>query len=635
MNFESSRLLSLVPALGLALACSGEPPGAEEDTAQVESALVTVTENRSLAVTEVDLLSQFSFEEILSQLLSTAAVAGQTPLQLFRSWVATNNLCSETIGGQTVPDSFNGFPFSCRPGEEARDQEPFSGAGAYVVTGLFNRFDLAPANGADCGEYRIVVSRTEVDPVTRKSLIFEAKLPNPQPALGLEGCRPVAQFWGNLSSVISNAERATQLHDFYFNGLPGFAPVVHINHFQRLTGSGRVRTNSFLGGGPWSLREYGLRRVCNPTCSLVFIEQPTGDNPFWALSGSPTGHPLAGAFQDWFISSLQPGSGLLVNDVNRLLMNTPDTFLMGESQLPENIGAPTPPPRNLADELSPEFSSRIQTRLTALGLGLTPAQLINRADSTTCTGCHRSASGDDVGFGAPFPDALPFRQTEKFTTSGPDGARYRVSTALSSVFLPFRKANLEAFLNQPPPNQPPQVSVTSPTNGALFTAPASVVISADATDSDGTVARVEFYQGTTLLGTRTAPPFSVTWSSVAQGAYALTARAFDNSGANATSSTVDIIVNPANSTPCAALCSNPTVFSGPNYQSGNLGTGAVCRETTATLHGGNCSNLSSRTLKVNGSTMNCSGWALPPKRGGGYCIQVTAGAPEWASFATW
>ncbi len=112
-----------------------------------------------------------------------------------------------------------------------------------------------------------------------------------------------------------------------------------------------------------------------------------------------------------------------------------------------------------------------------------------------------------------------------------------MSTALSSVFLPFRKANLEAFLNQPPPNQPPRVSIASPTNGALFTAPASVTINANATDSDGTVTRVEFYQGTTLIDSRTAAPFSITWPNVATGTYSLTAKAFDNAGANTTSST--------------------------------------------------------------------------------------------------
>jgi len=540
---RNARVISVVPlCLALLPACSNDAPEPELTTTK-RSAVVTVVENRSLAVTDVAVLGAFSFQEILSQLITQAGVTGQTPLQLFRAWVATNNVCSEVIGGTTVPNGFNGFPFSCRPNEEARDQEPFAGSGEYKVTGLFNRFDLAPANGADCGEYRIVVSRSEVDPVTRKSLIFEAKLPNPQPASGLEGCRPVAQFWADLSGVASSTERATRLRNFYLTGLPGFAPVVHINHFQRLPGSGRVRTNSFLGGGPWSLREYGLRRVCNPGCSLAFLQQPTGDNPFWALSGSPTGHPLATSFQDWFIGSLQAGQGLLANDVNRLIMNTPEQFLMGESQLPENIGAPTPPPRNLADELSPEFAGRIQTRLAALGVALTPAQLINRADSTTCTGCHRSANGDDVGFAAPFPNALPFRQTEKLTTAGPDGDRFRMSDALLNVFLPFRKANLEQFLNQPPLN-----------------------------------------------------------------------------------------------TPCAGLCSNPVVFPGPHHQSGNLGTGVTCHQTTANLASGNCGNFAAgRTFKINGATMSCTGMnlTLPPKRNGGYCLQASAGNWPWAYFTTW
>ena len=87
--------------------------------------------------------------------------------------------------------------------------------------------------------------------------------------------------------------------------------------------------------------------------------------------------------------------------------------------------------------------------------------------------------------------------------------------------------------------------------------------------------------------------------------------------------------------PCAGLCSSPVVFTGPSYQSGNLGTGAICRETKASLSGGNCSNLQSRILTVNGTTVNCNGWALPAKRNGGYCVQVTAGTPDWAAFATW
>ena len=92
-------------------------------------------------------------------------------------------------------------------------------------------------------------------------------------------------------------------------------------------------------------------------------------------------------------------------------------------------------------------------------------------------------------------------------------------------------------------------------------------------------------------------------------------------------------------TPCAGLCSNPKIFNTASYSSGNLGNGATCYQTTASLNGGVCGNLASgRKLTVNGATMSCtSNWPnpLPAKRNGGYCIQTTAGDYPWAYFATW
>lgn len=94
--------------------------------------------------------------------------------------------------------------------------------------------------------------------------------------------------------------------------------------------------------------------------------------------------------------------------------------------------------------------------------------------------------------------------------------------------------------------------------------------------------------------------------------------------------------------PCATLCSSPTEFSmAPygSYNSGNLGTGAVCFETTSPIAGGNCGNFASpRTLSVNGVTETCNNqnWSsVPAKRNGGYCIQTTAGNYPWAYFAVW
>src|SRR5207247_884801 len=78
------------------------------------------------------------------------------------------------------------------------------------------------------------------------------------------------------------------------------------------------------------------------------------------------------------------------------------------------------------------------------------------------------------------------------------------------------------------PNTPPAVSVSSPTNNATFTASANITITADASDGDGTISRVEFYDGGTKLGQATTSPYSLSWSAVAAGSYALTARATDN-----------------------------------------------------------------------------------------------------------
>lgn len=90
--------------------------------------------------------------------------------------------------------------------------------------------------------------------------------------------------------------------------------------------------------------------------------------------------------------------------------------------------------------------------------------------------------------------------------------------------------------------------------------------------------------------------------------------------------------------PCDAYCSNPVIFGGTHYQSGNLGTQATCHETTAPLASGLCGNLTGgRSLSVNGVAMNCNWnlWTLPPAQNGGYCIQTTGGNYSWASFSTW
>ncbi|MGH9346718.1 MAG: Ig-like domain-containing protein [Vicinamibacterales bacterium] len=92
-------------------------------------------------------------------------------------------------------------------------------------------------------------------------------------------------------------------------------------------------------------------------------------------------------------------------------------------------------------------------------------------------------------------------------------------------------------------NRPPTVSLSAPASGATYLAPASVTIAANAADADGSVARVDFYAGSTLVGSDTTNPYSVTWSSVPAGSYSLTAVARDNAGATTRSAARTITVN--------------------------------------------------------------------------------------------
>ncbi|MFZ6844166.1 RHS repeat-associated core domain-containing protein [Undibacterium sp. RuTC16W] len=95
-------------------------------------------------------------------------------------------------------------------------------------------------------------------------------------------------------------------------------------------------------------------------------------------------------------------------------------------------------------------------------------------------------------------------------------------------------------------NSAPSISLTA--NPANAAAPATILLAATASDSDGSIAKVDFYSkdnssGTTLpIATLTQAPYNTSWSNVAAGSYSLTAKATDNLGASTTSTSVPVTV---------------------------------------------------------------------------------------------
>lgn len=104
-------------------------------------------------------------------------------------------------------------------------------------------------------------------------------------------------------------------------------------------------------------------------------------------------------------------------------------------------------------------------------------------------------------------------------------------------------------------NTAPTAAITSPANNAVFSSGSNITVNANASDSDGSISKLEIYAGTTLLGSSAGSPSSVLWSNVQAGNYALTAKATDNAGATTTSAIVNVTVK----IPPPAAPSNLTV----------------------------------------------------------------------------
>ena len=128
-----------------------------------------------------------------------------------------------------------------------------------------------------------------------------------------------------------------------------------------------------------------------------------------------------------------------------------------------------------------------------------------------------------------------------------------------------------------PTNSLPQVSLTSPTSGQTFTAPASLNLAVNAVDPDGTIASVQFFVGSTMISEDTSAPYTsaLTIESAPSGAVRLTARAIDNLGGAADSAPVDVTVTDGVGAPItiSAQPQSQTVAAGSNVTLSVTATG--------------------------------------------------------------
>jgi hypothetical protein len=88
----------------------------------------------------------------------------------------------------------------------------------------------------------------------------------------------------------------------------------------------------------------------------------------------------------------------------------------------------------------------------------------------------------------------------------------------------------------------PSVTITSPLTGTVDSNGSSLTLSAQAASSGASIASVQFFDGSTSLGTDSAAPFSMNVSGLTTGAHVITAKATDSNGLSTTSAPVNIRV---------------------------------------------------------------------------------------------
>ncbi|PRY90888.1 Ig-like domain-containing protein, partial [Mongoliibacter ruber] len=101
----------------------------------------------------------------------------------------------------------------------------------------------------------------------------------------------------------------------------------------------------------------------------------------------------------------------------------------------------------------------------------------------------------------------------------------------------------------------PEVSITSPANGSEYAIGKSVTITADATDADGAITKVDFYVNGSLIGSDNTAPYTINWNATEAGNFELTAVATDDRGGETTSAAVTITVIADNILPEVSITS--------------------------------------------------------------------------------
>jgi len=424
------------------------------------------SDSRALVVRDPAVLSRFSLERVLTQLVQTIG-STMPPEELARRLFDAENPAAEGVFVDNPHcDDVDNAAFKNGPalfcpraeGALAKTTGLFEEGhpDSFVPVAIVNRFDLTPQKGETCGEYRIVYAKLSgrTDPANRVFLIFEGALPNPNGFDTLAGCRPVAETWASLASQPYIDVVADRLEQLFFTGLPGFLPVVHPDHYGVVSSEddpyggsrGQVRVSQRMQE-PWEMREYHLKigNAGSGSPTLWFQPVTVKNNPLPELFDVSNTSDNAQNFRNEFV--WMNLSTLGQKELPRVRMQVGKQFNAGQSVVSGEasvdyagygIGV-------AGSDFATEIQSAIDQSTMNQGCPpddpLTAASVLHRATSLTCAGCHAPQQflGPDrsLGCGLTFPSTLGEVHIDENGT---------LSEALTDVFLPRRAEVLSMYL---------------------------------------------------------------------------------------------------------------------------------------------------------------------------------------------
>jgi hypothetical protein len=412
----------------------------DDDVPQCEVPPDAVRAERMLLESNIAALSKVSLFSVLDA-LTTNGGHNDDPVRLFQEIYDSYATADEGVlpdavhcGDETTGGSptLNGFPITCNRVERFQ----VDNLDSFFATAFVNRIDLAPANGAHCGQQRMIFASNALN---RAFIIVEAQIPNPNPELGIQGCRPLAQFWLDQNAIDDPFVRGERLTGAFLTGDPeleaqGFGPFYTAENLT--VGSGQIRTNQF-DDFPWTLREFKLALDGDELSAVPF---PVAESPNGALWNESSGLPQGAACRESF---LEAADGLLTDDVARMSFVVDGACKDAESRNDFS--------EDYASQLSNGFRSQLEAKLS--GTGLSANDIANRARfAGSCIGCHNEASNSFLGRGVFAPPSFDFVQvSEQLTgcTGAEPGSCFVTSFALQNRFLPSRMQVLTDLLGIP------------------------------------------------------------------------------------------------------------------------------------------------------------------------------------------